>query len=95
MKLATAWGSKQFENALAEIAAVLLAKVKNEKADAAERLAPPDLVAEKAGDAKVAKAIIEQINPAPVPSWLRACSRRCSPATLPKSDRSSSLSCRR
>jgi uncharacterized protein len=64
VKLATAWGSSQFENALAEIAAALLAKVKNEKAEAAERLsAAHDLIAQKAGDSETAKALIEQINP--------------------------------
>ena len=63
-KLATLWGSGQFDSALKEIAATLLARVANEKADAAERLnAARDLISEKARDSEVASAIIGQINP--------------------------------
>src|SRR5207253_4882304 len=64
VKLATTWGSRQFENALAEIGAALLAKVKNEKADATERAtAARDLIAQGPADKQLAKEIIEVISP--------------------------------
>ena len=64
VKLAGAWGSKQFEADLAEITGSILAKVKNEKTPTAERLsAAHDLVSQRPTDSATAKAIVELINP--------------------------------
>ncbi len=72
VKLSAAWGSKQFENALAEIGAALLAKVTNEKADAAERLtAARDLIYHRASDGEAARAIIDQIKPRTSPEFAK------------------------
>ncbi len=63
-KLASAWGSTQFQTALAEISAALLAQVKNDKVATQERVsAARELIANAAADKNTAKAIIDVINP--------------------------------
>jgi putative membrane-bound dehydrogenase-like protein len=72
VKLATAWGSKSFQNALAEIARALLAQVRNEKASIADRLrAANELLEQRPADAETAKAILEQITPRSNPELAR------------------------
>jgi putative membrane-bound dehydrogenase-like protein len=62
--LATGWGSKQFEKAVAEIAAALLAKVKDEKlADNERTSAARELVAQTATDKPMADKLIALIEP--------------------------------
>ncbi len=64
VKLAGAWGSKQFEADLAEITSSILAKVKSENTPTTERLnAAHDLVSQRPNDNATAKAVIELINP--------------------------------
>ncbi len=63
-KLASAWGSTQFQAGLTEISAALLAQVKNDKVDPKERVsAARELIAHAAADKDTAKAIIAVINP--------------------------------
>jgi len=62
--LASNWGSKQFEKAVAEVAAALLAKVQNETLDWTERVsAARDLVAQTPTDKEMAKVLIELLQP--------------------------------
>jgi uncharacterized protein len=62
--MASAWGSKQFEKAIAEISAALMAKVQNETADSKERVnAARELIAYLATDKDTAKSLIEIIHP--------------------------------
>src|SRR5262249_47004081 len=62
-QLAANWGSKQFSNIVAESASALLAKVKDEKLSAEERVAAArELLEADAKAKKVIDAILEQIN---------------------------------
>ena len=61
--MAASWGSKQFSKIAAEVAAALLAKVKDESANGEERVAAArELLEADAKDTKTIDAILEQIN---------------------------------
>jgi putative membrane-bound dehydrogenase-like protein len=64
IKLTVAWGSKKFEQYAAEVSRSLLAKVKDEKLAAAERVtAARELAGYRTTDAEAVETLLEQVTP--------------------------------
>jgi uncharacterized protein len=64
VKLAAAWGSQRFEKYAAEVAASLLAQVRNESLAPAERVAAArELVAHRATDRALVQTLLDQVTP--------------------------------